>query len=86
MQLCYQKFWKEEVFEDQKYRGMEDQKPWLGLACNQDFAKGREDLTRILPLYVMIVKLRQNFAKTREFSWIRGQKKIMLKIFIVYEI
>ena len=34
----------------------------------------------------MIVKLRQNFKKRREFSWIRSQKKIMLKIFIVYEI
>ena len=44
MQLCYQKFSKEEVFEDQRYRGMEDQKPWLGLARNQDFADGREDL------------------------------------------
>ena len=43
-------------------------------------------LTRILLLYVMIVKLRQNFTKMREFSWIRDQKKIMLKIFIVYEI
>ena len=42
-------------------------------------------LTRILPLYVMIVTLRQNFAKMREFSDKRP-KKIMLKIFIVYEI
>ena len=43
-------------------------------------------LTRILPLYVMIVKVRQNFKKRREFSWIRGQKKFLPKIFIVYEI
>ena len=35
----------------------------------------RFHLTRILPLYVMIVKLRQNFTKMREFSWIRDQKK-----------
>ena len=34
----------------------------------------------------MIVKLRQNFMKMREFSMIRDQKKIKLKIFIVYEI
>ena len=31
-------------------------------------------LTRILPLHVMIVKLRQNFPKMREFSRIREQK------------
>ena len=43
-------------------------------------------LTRILPLCVMTVKLRQNFTKMPECSWIRGQKKIMLKVFIVYEI
>ena len=34
----------------------------------------------------MIVKLRQNFTKMHEFSRIRDQKKIKLKIFIVYEI
>ena len=43
-------------------------------------------LIRILPLYVMIVKLQQNFTKMREFNRIRDQKKIKLKIFIVYEI
>ena len=35
------KFSKEELFEGQKYRREEDQKPWPGLALNQDFAKGR---------------------------------------------
>ena len=43
-------------------------------------------LTRILSLYVRIVKLRQNFTKMREFSQIRDEKKIMVKIIIVYEI
>ena len=32
---------KEEIFMGQRYRKMEDQKPWPGLAHNQDFAKGR---------------------------------------------
>ena len=27
---------------EQRYRRMEDQKPWPGLALNQDFVKGRE--------------------------------------------
>ena len=36
-------------------------------------------LTRILPLYVMIFKLRQNFKKRREFSWISGEKKMFAK-------
>ena len=31
-------------------------------------------LTSILPLYVMIVKLRQNFTKMRKFSQIRDKK------------
>ena len=34
----------------------------------------------------MIVKLRQNFTKMREFSQIRDQKKLMVKTIIVYEI
>ena len=38
-------------------------------------------LTRILPLYVMIVKLRQNFTKMREFSWIRDQKNYAKNIY-----
>ena len=36
----------------------------------------KKALTRILPLYVMIDKLQQNFTKMHEFSWIRGQKKL----------
>ena len=43
---------------------------------NWVFKTKRPFLTRILPLYVMIVKLRQNFTKMREFSWIRDQKKL----------
>ena len=36
-------------------------------------------LTFILPLYVMIVKLRQNFTNVREFSQTRDQKKLCYK-------
>ena len=32
--------------------------------------------TRILPLYLRIVKLRQNFTKMCEFSQIRDEKKL----------
>ena len=41
MQCRHQKFSKEELFVGQRYRRMEDQKPWLVLALNQDFAKRR---------------------------------------------
>ena len=41
MQWRHQKFSKEELFEVQRYRRMEDQKPWSGLAFNQNFAEGR---------------------------------------------
>ena len=45
-------------------------------------------LTRILLQYIMIVKLRQNVTKMREFSKTKDQQKIiiMVKIFIVYEV
>ena len=41
MQRRHQNFSKVEPFVRQRYRKMEDQKPWCGLALNQDFAKKR---------------------------------------------
>ena len=32
---------KEELFVGQRYRRMYDQKPWPGLALNEEFSKGR---------------------------------------------
>ena len=39
MQWRHQIFSKEELFMEQRYRRMEDQKPWFGLALKQDLVK-----------------------------------------------
>ena len=54
----------------------------LGKFCH--FLEKIAILTRILPLGVMIVKLRQNFKKRRKFSWIRGQKKKLCKKYLSF--
>ena len=37
----FKQFRNEKLSTGQRYRKMEDQKPWPGLVRNQDFAKGR---------------------------------------------
>ena len=39
----------EKLFVGQRYRKMEDQKPWPGLALNQEFARGRELKPKLKP-------------------------------------
>ena len=41
MQGRHQEFLKEELFVGQRYRTMEDQKPWPSLALYQEFSKAR---------------------------------------------
>ena len=41
MQGRHQKFSKEELFVEKRYRRRYDQKPWPGLARNEEFSKGR---------------------------------------------
>ena len=40
MQIRHQKFSKKELFVGQRYRRTYDQKPWPGLALNEEFLKG----------------------------------------------
>ena len=41
MQWRHQQFSKEVLFLGQRYRRMYDQKPWPGLALNEEFSKGK---------------------------------------------